>query len=385
MVRVTKMQRILLLLISVSVCLLSPVDAAMTLIPAPPRINASSYLVMDYHSGRLLVNENADKRVEPASLTKIMTVYIAAKELAAGNIKLDDKVHVSEKAWRMTGSSMFIEVNKQVTVEELLYGIIIQSGNDASVALAEYIAGDEDVFAQVMNQQAKELGMVNTNFVNSTGMPHADHYTTAMDMAVLARALIRDHPEAYAMHSMKEFTYNGIKQTNRNSMLWRDESVDGVKTGHTKTAGFCLVASAKRGDMRLISVVMGTQGDNARINMTQALLSYAFRFFETHKLYTANQVIQTGRIWKGDRESVDLGVNQDLYITIPKGTYKQLDASIVLDPTIIAPVSAGEVKGTLKVKLEDQELVSQPLMTLQSVGPGGVLDRLKDDVKLLFE
>lgn len=379
------MLRILLFLMSIFAWLLSPVVTAVTLVPAPPRINASSYLVMDYHSGRLVVNENADKRVEPASLTKIMTVYIAAKELAAGNIHLDDKVHVSEKAWRMTGSRMFIEVNKQVTVEELLHGIIIQSGNDASVALAEYIAGDEDVFAQLMNQQAKLLGMINTNFVNSTGLPHAEHYTTANDLALLARSLIREYPEIYAMHSLKEFIYNGIKQTNRNSMLWRDESVDGIKTGHTESAGYCLVASATRGGMRLISVVMGTEGDNARINMTQALLSYAFRFFETHKLYTANQVIQTGRIWKGDRESVDLGVNQDLYITIPKGTYKQLDASIELEPIIIAPVSVGEVKGTLKVKLEKQELVNQPLITLQSVGSGSVLGRFKDDVKLLFE
>ncbi|OGT82277.1 MAG: serine-type D-Ala-D-Ala carboxypeptidase [Gammaproteobacteria bacterium RIFCSPLOWO2_12_FULL_52_10] len=379
------MLRILLFLMSIFAWLLSPVVTAVTLVPAPPRINASSYLVMDYHSGRLVVNENADKRVEPASLTKIMTVYIAAKELAAGNIHLDDKVHVSEKAWRMTGSRMFIEVNKQVTVEELLHGIIIQSGNDASVALAEYIAGDEDVFAQLMNQQAKLLGMINTNFVNSTGLPHAEHYTTANDLALLARSLIREYPEIYAMHSLKEFIYNGIKQTNRNSMLWRDESVDGIKTGHTESAGYCLVASATRGGMRLISVVMGTEGDNARINMTQVLLSYAFRFFETHKLYTANQVIQTGRIWKGDRESVDLGVNQDLYITIPKGTYKQLDASIELEPIIIAPVSVGEVKGTLKVKLEKQELVNQPLITLQSVGSGSVLGRFKDDVKLLFE
>ena len=379
------MLRILLFLMPIFAWLLSPVVTAVTLVPAPPRINASSYLVMDYHSGRLVVNENADKRVEPASLTKIMTVYIAAKELAAGNIHLDDKVHVSEKAWRMTGSRMFIEVNKQVTVEELLHGIIIQSGNDASVALAEYIAGDEDVFAQLMNQQAKLLGMINTNFVNSTGLPHAEHYTTANDLALLARSLIREYPEIYAMHSLKEFIYNGIKQTNRNSMLWRDESVDGIKTGHTESAGYCLVASATRGGMRLISVVMGTEGDNARINMTQALLSYAFRFFETHKLYTANQVIQTGRIWKGDRESVDLGVNQDLYITIPKGTYKQLDASIELEPIIIAPVSVGEVKGTLKVKLEKQELVNQPLITLQSVGSGSVLGRFKDDVKLLFE
>ena len=378
------MQRILPLLMSIILSLLSPVVSAVTLVPAPPRINASSYLVMEFHSGRMLVEENADKRVEPASLTKIMTIYIAAKELVAGHIHLIDKVHVSEKAWRMSGSRMFIEVNKEVTVEELLHGIIIQSGNDASVALAEHIAGDEDVFAQMMNQEARTLGMVNSHFVNSTGMPHADHYSTAKDLTLLSRALIREHPEIYAFHSVKEFTYNGIKQVNRNSMLYRDQSVDGIKTGHTDTAGYCLVASAVRGDTRLISVVMGAEGENARINMTQALLSYGFRFFETHKLYTANQVIQTGRIWKGERESVDFGVHQDLYITIPKGTYKQLDASIELDPTIIAPVNVGDVKGTLKVKLEGKELLNQPLIILQPVGPGSLLDRLEDEVRLLF-
>ena len=370
---------------SICLCRVSLAVPATMAVPAPPRINASSYVVMDFHSGKSLVEENAGQRVEPASLTKIMTVYITARELAAGHIHLADKVHISEKAWRVSGSRMFIEVNREVTVEDLLHGVIIQSGNDSSVAIAEHIAGGEEVFAQMMNEQAQTLGMVNTHFVNSTGMPNPEHYTTARDLALLAQALIRDHPDIYAIHSMKEFSFNGIKQVNRNTMLWRDPTVDGVKTGHTESAGYCLVASALRGDMRLISVVMGTEGENARTNMTQSLLSYGFRYFETHKLYAAHQVVQSGRVWKGDRQAVDLGVNQDLYVTIPKGTYKQLNASVELEPTIIAPVNAGDVKGALKIKLEGQELINQPLVTQQAVGPGSLLDRLTDDVKLLFE
>ena len=358
---------------------------AVVVVPAPPKIQSTSYLVMDFQSDDLVVSENVDMRVEPASLTKIMTVYVAAEELASGNIKLDDKVTVSEKAWRMEGSRMFIEVNKEVSVEDLLKGIIIQSGNDASVALAEYIAGTEEVFAQVMNQYAKKLGMVNTNFVNSTGLPDENHYTTAHDMAILAKALISRHPDIYVLHSIKEFTYNDIKQHNRNSLLWREDGVDGIKTGHTASAGYCLVASAMRDGMRLISVVMGTENENARIQSTQSLLSFAFRFFETHKLYSANEVIQSGKVWKGDSESVDLGVDKDLYITIPRGSYKQLVAAIDLEPTIIAPVEKGIVKGRLTVTLEDREIINQPLITLQSVGEGSFIDRIKDELKLFFE
>lgn len=359
--------------------------AAEIIVPAPPKINASSYLVMDFNSGDLLVSKNPDKRVEPASLTKIMTVYVAAHELASGTIHMDDKVHVSEKAWRMPGSRMFIEVNTDVTVSDLLHGIIIQSGNDASVALAEYIAGSEEVFAQIMNQYAKKLGMVNTHYVNATGLPHENHYTTAMDLARLARALISEFPDIYAIHSIKEFTYNDIKQPNRNSLLWRDEGVDGVKTGHTESAGYCLVASARRDDMRLISVVMGTSSENARINMTQTLLSYAFRFFETRKLYSANKVIQTGRIWKGDRESIGFGVDKDLYVTIPRGAYKQLEEKVQLHPTIIAPVNKGDIKGTLTVTMGDKQLINQPLIALQAAGEGSLIERLKDDVRLWFQ
>ena len=358
---------------------------AAVIVPAAPKINASSYLVMDFNSGDLLVSKDPDKRVEPASLTKIMTVYVAAHELAAGTIHMDDKVHVSEKAWRMPGSRMFIEVNTDVSVSDLMHGIIVQSGNDASVALAEYIAGSEDAFTQIMNAYAKKLGMVNTHYANATGLPHENHYTTAMDLARLTRALINEFPDEYTLHSIKKFTYNGITQPNRNGLLWRDEGVDGVKTGHTESAGFCLVASAKRDGMRLISVVMGTDSEEARISTTQTLLSYAFRFFETHKLYSANEVIQSGRVWKGDRETTGFGVNKDIYVTIPRGAYKQLDAKIQLQPTIIAPVNKGDVKGTLKVMLDGKQLVNKPLIALQAVGEGSLFEQLKDDVRLWFE
>ncbi len=358
---------------------------AATIVPSSPKIKAISYLVMDYYSGELVVNENVDEKVGPASLTKMMTVYVAASELREGNINIDDKVSVSERAWRMPGSRMFIEVNKKVSVEDLLKGIIIQSGNDASVALAEYIAGSEDVFAEVMNQHAHNLGMINTNFVNSTGLPHENHYTTARDMAILSIALIRDFPDIYALHAIKEFTFNGIRQQNRNRLLWRGEGIDGIKTGHTESAGYCLVASAKRGDMRLISVVMGSDGEEARAKATQSLLSFAFRYYETHKLYNANETIATGRIWKGNKESLELGIANDIYITIPRGAYKKLDATIELEPTIIAPVDKGEIQGKLKVSLDGKALINKPLIALQSVDEGGFFDRLKDDVRLLFE
>ena len=358
---------------------------AVTVIPAPPKIKASSYIVMDYHSKDYLVAENIDAPVEPASLTKMMTIYVATHELEQGNISLDDMVLVSEKAWRTEGSRMFIEVNKRVSVDDLIKGVVIQSGNDASVALAEHVAGSEEAFVQVMNQHAEELGMNGTNFINSTGLPHADHYTTARDMAILAAAMISHSPEVYALHAVKEFTYNGIRQSNRNKLLWRDETVDGIKTGHTESAGYCLVSSARRGDMRLISVVMGTDSEEARARSSQSLLNFVFRFYETHKLYSANEVITNGRIWKGEVESVNLGLQEDLYITIPRGKYKQLDASIKLNETIIAPIAKGDTQGKLKLKLDNDELLNKPLIALETVNEGSFFNRIKDEVRLLFE
>lgn len=355
------------------------------ILPAPPKVNAESYLVMDYESGHVIAGENITERVEPASLTKMMTTYVVAEELASGNIALEDEVVISEKAWRMQGSRMFIEVNTRVTVSDLLKGVIIQSGNDASVALAEYISGSEEVFAAMMNEYARELGMKNTNFTNSTGWPHEDHYTTAEDMAVLSRALIRKHPDIYSLHAVREFTYNGIKQHNRNNLLWRDDSVDGIKTGHTENAGYCLVASARRDSMRLISVVMGSDDGNARIRATQSLLNFAFRFYETHKLYEPDETVTASRVWKGDSDTLDLGIDGALWITIPRGSYDNLDISMDTDNTIIAPVQKGSVYGNLIVSLDGQELARRPLIALNPVNEGSFFERIKDEVKLLFQ
>jgi serine-type D-Ala-D-Ala carboxypeptidase (penicillin-binding protein 5/6) len=355
------------------------------IVPAPPTIKASSYVVMDFNSGDLLVAENTDQKLPPASLTKIMTIYVVASELENGKITLEDEVLVSEKAWRTEGSRMFIEVNKKVKLDALLHGVIIQSGNDASVALAEYISGTEGVFADLMNKHAEQLGMNNSHFVNSTGLPDPDHYTTASDLAKLAQALIRDYPEVYALHKIKEFTFNKIKQHNRNKLLWRDRSVDGVKTGHTEAAGYCLVASAVRDGMRLISVVMGTDGMNARAKASQAILNYGFRFFETHKLYSAGDLITSVKVWKADVDNIDLSINKDIYITVPRGQYDKLEPVVEVDKQIIAPVSQGDQKGVLNIMLENKNITTVPLLALESIAEGGIVNRLKDEVYLLFE
>ena len=340
---------------------------------------------MDFNSGELLVEENIDEKLPPASLTKIMTVYVVASELANGKIGLDDEVLVSEKAWRTQGSRMFIEVDKKVKLDDLLHGVIIQSGNDASVALAEYISGAEDVFADLMNKHAERLGMTNTHYVNSTGLPDENHYTTSRDLSILARALINDFPAIYALHKEKEFTFNKIKQHNRNKLLWRDRSVDGIKTGHTEEAGYCLVSSAVRDGMRLISVVMGTDGMNARAKASQALLNYGYRFFETHKLYSAGDLITSVKVWKADKETINLGINNDLYITVPRGQYDKLEPVVEIDTKIIAPVNSGEQKGMLNVMLTNEKVATVPLLALETVSEGGIVNRLKDEIRLLFE
>lgn len=352
--------------------------------PSAPSIDAGAYFLQDYHSGRVLAEGNADASMEPASLTKMMTVYVAFKELQDGNISLDDVVRISEKAWRTQGSRMFVEVGDQVTVEELLKGIIIQSGNDASVALAEFIAGDERAFAQLMNHYARELGMTKTQFVNATGLPDPNEYTTARDMAALARALIRDFPNYYKWHAIRRYEFNGITQYNRNKLLWRDPSVDGLKTGYTSSAGYCLVASAERDGMRLVSAVMGSQSENTRAQQSQTLLNHGFRFYETHRLYGADESLTDARVWQGAVPDVQLGLQRDLYITVPRGQYDNLYGKMEIDAKIIAPISKGEVLGTATITLGEEQIAQQPLVALNSVGEGSLWQRLTDKVRLYF-
>ena len=353
--------------------------------PAAPSLPASGYLLLDFNSNQVLAEKNADERLEPASLTKIMTAYVVFKELKEGNIKLDDEVLISEKAWRTGGSRMFIEVGKRVKIEDLIKGMIIQSGNDACVALAEHIAGTEATFAEVMNNEAKRLGMNNTHFTDSTGLPHEDHYTTPRDIAKVAAATIRDFPEYYAWYKEKDFFFNQIKQHNRNKLLWRDASVDGVKTGHTEAAGYCLVASAQREEMRLISVVMGTDSEEARASASQSLLNYGFRFYETHHLYSAGKALNQARIWKGEKEHLGLGLQHDLSVTIPRNQYKNLDAKMEVEPKIVAPISQGQVLGKVLINLNGEEIAEAELVALESVNDGNLWQQVKDSALLLLE
>jgi serine-type D-Ala-D-Ala carboxypeptidase (penicillin-binding protein 5/6) len=353
--------------------------------PSPPTIVASSHLLQDFNTGKVMAESNADAKLAPASLTKILTVYVVFKEIKNGHLKLDDKVTISQNAWQTSGSKMFVKVNDQVKVEDLLKGVIIQSGNDASVALAEHVAGNEATFAELMNQHAARLGMANSHFENSDGLPSDGHYTTARDLATLATALIKDFPEYYPWFSEKEFTYNKIIQHNRNTLLSRDESVDGVKTGHTEEAGYCLVASALRNGMRLISVVMGTESESARANTNQALLNYGFRFFESHRLYEGKKAIQEARIWKGDTEALPLGLADDLYVTIPRRRYNELKASVNVDKQILAPVKIGDKLGTVNVKLKDEVVATKDLIALNDVEKGGIFRRLYDSVLMMVK
>jgi D-alanyl-D-alanine carboxypeptidase (penicillin-binding protein 5/6) len=359
--------------------------SAGTPIPKPPAVGAKGYLVEDFLSGQAIAEKNADEKLEPASITKLMSAYVVFTEIRNGSLSLSDKVRISEKAWRTPGSRMFVEVNTQVSVADLIKGMIIQSGNDATVALAEQVAGSEDSFAALMNQHAKRLGMTHTHFVNSTGLPDKDHYTTARDIVRVARALIKEFPEYYKWYSEKKFTYNDITQYNRNKLLWRDESVDGLKTGHTESAGYCLVTSAERKGMRLISVVLGTKSEEARADASQALLNYGFRFFETHKLYDGGTKLTSSRVWKGATENVDLGLTNTLYVTIPRGEYKNLDASMQLHERIMAPINDGEALGDVVIRLGDQTVADKKLVALQAVPEGSFWQRIVDEALLYFE
>ncbi len=359
--------------------------AAAKPIPNPPSLKADSFYLVDFESGRVLAEKNPDKHVEPASITKLMTAYLVDKAIGDGDIAPTDTVTISEKAWRMNGSKMFVEVGKQVTVEDLVKGLIIQSGNDASVALAEHIAGSESAFVGYMNHQAQVLGMTNTLFKNATGWPAEGHYSSARDIAILTAAVIRDYPETYSYYREKEYTYNDIRQFNRNRLLWRDESVDGVKTGHTEAAGYCLVASALQSDMRLISVVLGASSDKSRTSSSQSLLNYGFRFFETHKLYRANEVLKTARLWYGEQEQVAVGVGRDIYITIPRGRYKDLDASMEIESEISAPVKQGQQLGQVTISLDDEVIVNESIVATHAVAEGGLISRALDSIKLMFK
>ena len=361
----------------------TPLQAS-SLIPSPPELGADSYILMDVQSGRVLVAKKPDKRVAPASLTKMMTAYIADREMEAGRLSMDDETTVSVHAWKTGGSRMFLKEGNKVTVRELMHGIIVQSGNDASVALAEHIAGGEGSFAQMMNQQASQLGMDNTRFTNATGLPSPDMYTTARDMALLSIAKIQHFPDTYDLYSKRNYTYNGIRQPNRNQLLWRDKSVDGLKTGHTDEAGYCLAASAKRDGMRLVSVVMGAASAEARARESQQLLNYGFRYYETFRLYEGGEKVTDARVWKGAGDRVDLGIQEDLYLTVPNGSREELEPAVSVESVLEAPVERGEVFGDLTVTHEGNTLAERELVALHSVEQGGLFRRLWDTIKLFF-
>ncbi len=382
---INTLQRLLLTVL----LLCAPSAWAVDALPSPPQLAAKSYVLMDHASGKVLVENNGDQRLPPASLTKLMTAYIATLEIRKGKIGEQDLVTVSEHAWRTGGaasggSTMFLPLNSQVTVDDLLHGIIIQSGNDASIAIAEYIAGSEDAFADMMNETAERLGMKNTHFMNATGLPHPEHYSSAHDMAILARAIINEDAEHYAIYSQKEFFWNNIKQGNRNLLLYRDKTVDGLKTGHTEEAGFCLVASAVREGARMITSVFGTANESARAAETQKLLTYGFRFFETKTFYQRGAELAKAQVWKGATREVKAGLASDLSLTLPKGQLAKLQASMSLNPQLVAPIKQGDVIGSVQVKLGEEVVHSADLVALEAVEEGGFFRRLWDGIRLFF-
>jgi D-alanyl-D-alanine carboxypeptidase (penicillin-binding protein 5/6) len=370
-----------------SCCLIVALGApalADPVIPSAPGVDARAYIVVDFRTDRILASKEAVARMEPASLTKLMTAYIVFQKLAAGELKLDDQVTVSEHAWRSEGSRTFIELGKPISVENLILGMIVQSGNDATIALAERVAGTEETFAQLMNANAKRLGMVGSHFENSSGLPSPQHYTTARDMSLLAAAILREFPQYYHWFSVREFEVNGIKQQNRNGLLGRDPSVDGLKTGHTDSAGYCLVTSAQRDGMRLISVVRGSASMKAREDASAALLGYGFTFFETRQVVKGGEKLVTAPVWKAEATPVELGVKRDLYVTVPRGTAGDIKTAFDVQPRLIAPLAADAVVGQMKVSVGAQTLASVPLHPLKAVGEGGWWRRTVDTVRLWF-
>lgn len=354
------------------------------IIPAAPALSAKSYVLMDYSSGKILAAKDADVKLPPASMTKMMSMYVVSQALQNGQIKMDDQVRVSKEATSVKGSSMFLSQGQVVPVKDLIRGIITVSGNDATVAMAEHVAGSQNAFVDLMNQEAQQLGLTNSHFMDATGMPNPDHYSTAHDLAVLAMHIIRDYSDHYQWYSDKEFTFNNIKQPNRNRLLWLDSSVDGIKTGHTEEAGYCLTASAKKGAMRLIAVVLGAPSDNARTEDTEKLLTYGFRFYETNKLYDAGKALANPRVWQGKSSTVPAGLVNDMYVTIPHGQYDKLQASIDLMQPLKAPIEKGQQLGRVKVILNNEEVASMPLVALQADAKGGLWTRMIDNISLAF-
>ncbi|WP_353517232.1 serine hydrolase [Thalassotalea sp. SU-HH00458] len=388
----TKKHRKIISLLGSIAFTLSSLSQAATIIPSPPQMNAKGHILVDFTTGKVIAEGNADILLAPASLTKIMTSYIVGKELQSGNIKNDDPVKISKNAWAtgnpiFKGSSlMFLEVGKEVPIHEINQGIIVASGNDACVAISEHIAGSEGAFADMMNAYAEQLGMSSSYFENSHGLDSTEHKTTARDMATLAKALIRDVPEEYEIYKQKSYTYNGIKTVNRNGLLWdKSMNVDGLKTGHTAQAGYSLVSSATKGDMRLISVVMGANSERSRLVESRKLLNYGFRFFETYTPYKAGEKFVSDRVWMGDVKEVDLGILEDTPITIPRGQRKNLKANFELNQQLIAPLAKGQVVGKVFLQLDGEDIGEYPLVTLQEINEGGMFDRLMDYVKLQFQ
>ena len=355
------------------------------ILPQAPTVAAKSWLLLDYSTGQALASYNPDERVEPASLTKLMTAYVVLAALKEGKLKPDQQVPVSERAWKTQGSRMFIEPNRPVTVDELLRGMIVQSGNDACVALAEAVAGSEEAFAQLMNREAQRLGLKATRFANATGLSDPQHYSTARELGALAAALIRDYPEHYPLYAQREYTYNRITQANRNRLLWLDPTVDGIKTGHTESAGYCLIASAKRGPRRLLSVVMGTASDGMRTQESQKLLNFGFQFFDAVTLYAKEQAVSQLRVWKGAQNIVKAGFLDDFVLSLPKGTAERLKANLVSQQPLMAPVHKGQRIATLKLTLDDKPYGEYPVVALETVPVAGMIGRAWDTIRLWFE
>ncbi len=347
-------------------------------------LDAKAFLLTDYQTGQALASKNANERIEPASLTKLMTAYVVFAALKQNRIALDQQVPVSERAWRMIGSRMFIEPNKAVTVDQLIKGMIVQSGNDACIALAETIAGTEEIFVHMMNKEASRLGMKNTRFMNTTGLPNPDHYTTAYDLTLLATAIIRDFPDYYPLYSLKDYTYNDITQKNRNRLLWLDPHVDGLKTGWTKSAEFCLITSAKRDDRRLLSVVIGAKSDKARSMESQRLLNYGFQFYDTLHLYKKNQSLTTIKLWKGTQDSLKAGFNRDVFFTLPKGQSDKLKATMEYKQPLVAPIIPGDRVGKVNFTLNGKPIATYPLVALETVESSNIIGRTWDSLMLLI-